>query len=369
MAVPIAIPAIATAVVIGVIWRISGIATRMVGYKVVTDQIAPLFDRVTLDWILDQWVTDPKQKDMVKAMLNDPNALKPARDFVEFLKNWNKEIALKSMSLGIVAPEWGYMASRLLSALQWSYGLGWLSWVGMSPILNNLVAEPAEQALLAAFPRKKLTKSEVEKAFLTGLYDERKLRAELKAMGYTDQAIDTIIQIIHNTKLEKDRDLTKTDILRAYREGVIDAEKAKSSLVDLGYTPEEAEILLKLEEIKKQAGKKVKEKDLTTSQILQAYRYGVIPDRGTAKVLLMKIGYDEEEAELLLKIEDTKKQIQKHERGRDLSKTDILKALEQRLITPEEAVQMLVEIGYDRDEAELLVASTIVEVLGSATQA
>lgn len=369
MALPVAAAAGIGAILLPLFWRAWGIASRQIGYKIIVEQIVPLYNEITLAWIIDKFVTDQEKKGKLLQLLTEENGLKPINDFIEFLKEWNKEITLKALSASIVSPEWGAMASRLLGSLQWSYGLGWLSWVGMSPILNHIVAEPADIALQATFPSKNLTKSEIEKAFREGIFDEAKLKAELRALGYTDEAITTIIALIHNAKTEKERDLTKADILRAYREGVMNRDQALEELDKLGYSQEEAEILLKLADMSKTAEKKVKKKDLTASQILQAYRYGVIEDRNEAKVLLLQIGYDEEEAELLLRIEDAKKHVEKHKRARDLTKTDILKAMVKGLISPEEAKKMLLEIGYDEDEAELLVALKIMEVVEHAQQA
>ena len=345
---------------------------RAAAYALAVDWVRQEIGKLTLEDMVSAFVTDPERKKKILDMLRDPNALGPTQDFIEFLKEWNIRVASMGLRASVVSDALGTAVSRLASAISWSYGFGWLSWVGMSPILNHIVAEPADRALLAAFPSKGLTKSEIERAFKTGMFDERKLREELRMMGYTDEAITTIISIINKEKVEKERDLSKSDILRAYRDGIITDADAIMYLNRLGYSTEEAQILLQLYKPSREAEKRGRTRDLTTSQILQAYRYGVIPDRAAAKRMLIQIGYSEEEAELLLKIEDTKKQIQKHERGRDLSKTDILRALKYRLISPEEAKKMLVEIGYDEDEADILIANAIMEVLehgGEATTA
>ena len=336
---------------------------KAAAYILATKWVDQTIGQFNLEDAVKAFVTDPKKQEQILTMLKDPNQLGPTSDFIKFLRDFNLDVAKRSLQASILSDSLGRAVAQLQNAIVWSYGFGWLSWVGMSPILNHIVAEPADRALLAAFPSKGLTKSEIEKAFLTATFDEERFRTELKAMGYTDDAIDIIIQIIRKTKLEKDRDLTKTEILKAVKEKVMDDEKAKEALKALGYSEEEAKTLVELAKRQREAERKVKGKDLTTSQILQAYRYGVIPDRAAAKRMLIQIGYSEEEAELLLKIEDTKKQIQKHERGRDLSKTDILRALKYRLISPEEAKKMLVEIGYDEDEADILIANAIMEVL------
>ena len=50
---------------------------------------------------------------------------------------------------------------------------------------------------------------------------------------------------------EKERELSKSDLLRLYREGVIDRKTAKEALMDIGYSESDAELLLRLEDIKK----------------------------------------------------------------------------------------------------------------------
>ena len=345
-------------------WRAVGWTERFIGYLGAMKLADELKEEITLQNLVADFVKDPQKQKVLLDLMKDPNGLGPVVDFTEFLKAWNLKLIERAVRASVFSPDWGRMYGQIVSSIQWSYGLGWLSWVGMSPILNHIVAEPADRALSMAFPQKSLTKSEIEKAFKTGIFDESRLRSELKAMGYKDEAINVILSLIRENKVEKDKDLTKSEVLRAYKEGVLDEATTRKYLEDLGYSGEEITVLLALYNTTKEAEKKVREKDLTYSQIIRAYKLGIIRDRGYAKQMLMKIGYDEDEAEILLKVADAEKEASKHEEGRDLTKTDILKAMEEGLITPDQAKQMLMDIGYDEDEAELLIYTRIVKVIG-----
>ena len=146
-----------------------------------------------------------------------------------------------------------------------------------------------------------------------------------------------------------------------FREGKITETDARLRLRELGYSPDEVQLLIELYRPAQRAEKAAKERDLTTSQILTAFRYGLISE-AEARAWLKDLGYDDREVDLLIRIEKVKIQSSVKERARDLSKTDILSMLAKQLLSPEEAKQMLIDIGYSEEEAELLVINKILEV-------
>lgn len=89
--------------------------------------------------------------------------------------------------------------------------------------------------------------------------------------------------------------LTRVDLRRIYALGLISDEELLARLLELGYSYKDAE---KLAEFYKQY-KMSQQRDLTRSQIEKAYKEREI-DRETAKKYLMHLNYDEDEAELIL---------------------------------------------------------------------
>lgn len=346
-----------------ILQRVMRYFEAVAGAKVISDEFLKIYNRVDIDYIIDQIVADPKERERLKTLLNDPRTVGRLRKFVEFLKKWNYDIAVKISAAATASPTWGQIASNLYNSLNWSLGLGWLSWMGMSPLLNVILTEPSEGVLRLYFPTKTLSRSDIEKALQYNLIDDWQFIDQLQKLGYSEELAKFILQLVKKTKLEKQKDLTTTQILKAMREGVISEDKARAWLKELGYDDEEIDVLINLNKINKEAEKGTRKKDLSASQILLAYRYRVINDRNVAKYMLQKIGYDEDEAELLIKLEDARRVTQRHERTRDLTKTDILKAMVRGILTPEEAKKLLMEVGYDEDEADILIATKLMEVM------
>ena len=335
--------------------RAINIVERSAGYLVATKTILPYYETLRLENIISQFITDKETRSKLIALMRSDPALRRTSDFIEFLKEFNVTIAKKSLKMGIISPSWGHQTSQLLNAIAWSFGFGWLSWIGLSPILNNLIANPASDTLEQAFPRRFLTKSEIEKLYKQQIIDEKTYRTLMRALGYTDFAIDYTLKLITNEKVEKDRELSKSEILRAYRENILSRDDVVIKLRALGYSDEEIEVLLKLYKDLRETEDKKKERDLTTTQILRAYKLNLI-SREELRDYLKKLGYDDKEIELLIKIYTAEKELSKHEKSRELSKSEIVNAFLLELISYEDAKQRLISLGYDEDEAELILS-------------
>jgi len=92
---------------------------------------------------------------------------------------------------------------------------------------------------------------------------------------------------------------TRVDLRRMLRDGIITEEEAHKYYMMLGYTDKDAWNLVKLAKTMY----KEENKDLTRSLIMKAYILKEI-DRNQAKNMLKEIGYSEEDAEFLLRIQD-----------------------------------------------------------------
>jgi hypothetical protein len=78
--------------------------------------------------------------------------------------------------------------SRLISNIYWGAGFGWLTWVALSPLLRNALADKLEQFYVKKYKTKRPTREDYEKALKNKVY---KL---IKEDGYNPQtAIDSVI--------------------------------------------------------------------------------------------------------------------------------------------------------------------------------
>ncbi|MBW2638419.1 MAG: hypothetical protein JRC86_13080, partial [Deltaproteobacteria bacterium] len=92
---------------------------------------------------------------------------------------------------------------------------------------------------------------------------------------------------------------TRVDVRRMYQMGILSKEQVFKAYKDIGYDDEHAENLTKFTV----AGASTSERDLTKSEILKGYRYKLL-DAAETKDALIKMGYDETEAEYYITLED-----------------------------------------------------------------
>jgi len=168
-----------------------------------------------------------------------------------------------------------------------------------------------------------------------------------------DEMMRTLIPAEKPERTEKERDLTKTDILRLLKIREISEAQAQEMLIDLGYDEGEAGYLIALYTYQEE----IELRELTMSQIMKAYRYEIY-DRPEAKNKLVEAGWSEESAETLLRLEDVKRLDAHTERARDrdLSRTDIIKAINQEIIDVETGYNYLGYLGYSDWEIRVIFA-------------
>jgi len=144
--------------------------------------------------------------------------------------------------------------------------------------------------------------------------------------------------------------LTRVDLRRIYQLGLIDDEELLARLMEIGYTKSDA---LKLMEFYKSL-KVEKEKDLTRSQILDLLVIGEITEE-ECKEMLMSIGYDEVEAEFLIAIERFK---ESEREVRDKVAVYTYQ-YEEGLITEKELVNKLDELGLRASRRDKIVTDAV----------
>ena len=195
--------------------------------------------------------------------------------------------------------------------------------------------------------------------YRNGWISSEQLLNELKALGMPEdrarELYETIVKAEQATRMNEERSLAKSDILRLLKLKIIAEDQAREMLKGLGYDDNEANFLISLATYEPQ----IELKELTQTQILKAYRMQIY-DRRTAKDKLVEAGWSEEAAEILLEIEDRKKEMEQQERiqkqDRELTKSDILRLFKLRIITKEQTKSMLKSIGFDDEEADFLIA-------------
>lgn len=93
--------------------------------------------------------------------------------------------------------------------------------------------------------------------------------------------------------------LTRVDVRRVYRMGIIDRDQVYRTYLDLGYNEEKAEWLTKFTEMEQGE----KERDLSKAEVLSAYTKKIISQSETIQ-MLTDLGYDQNEVNVLISMKD-----------------------------------------------------------------
>jgi len=93
--------------------------------------------------------------------------------------------------------------------------------------------------------------------------------------------------------------LTRVDVRRVYRMGIINRDQVYRTYLDLGYNEEKAEWLTRFTEMEQGE----KERDLTKAEVLNAYTKNIISQPETNEMLL-DLGYAQNEVNVLISMKD-----------------------------------------------------------------
>lgn len=314
--------------------------------------------------------------------------LKELVGFINFLRDFNVTLAANTMFASILGPEVGVPFSNLINALQWSYGLGWLSWIGTGEFLSRVVSRPLRQKLNKILRDADITRDVKEKLYAYGAYNLQQFKEAMAEEGWPDEIINKYLPVLwtelrsgaieelvalgqiseeeYKNKLKEigikpevaEKVVKKlyklpslAEIRRAVKNGLISEEYARELLILQGYKPEFAELLLK----DVRAEKIENERNLTKSDILRAFEYGIIREE-QAREFLKSLGYDLNEIEILIELSKKRIALRNIDKGRDLAKNDIINAYINDVISKAEALNLLTQIGYERSEAEILLS-------------
>ncbi|MBC7343850.1 MAG: hypothetical protein H5U03_00155 [Clostridia bacterium] len=173
-----------------------------------------------------------------------------------------------------------------------------------------------------------------------GLITEDDLKLLLKVQDYPAFWRDKLVKLSYTP-------FTRVDIRRMYQLGLLSREEVFKAYKDIGYDDEKAEKLT----LFAISGATESEKDLTRSDILGAYADALL-SRDDAKTQLVAMGYSEDEAELLLAREDYK--LSKKQRDAEISavKSEFTKGI----ISEGEAYNRLATLGLQAKEIERQIA-------------
>ena len=166
--------------------------------------------------------------------------------------------------------------------------------------------------------------------------------------------VQKIVPAEKETRTEKERDVTKSEIVKGVKTGILTREDGIELLIGMGYDADEAIYILEINIPIDEEDAVVKVRQLTKADILKALKTEVIT-REAARDLLMGIRYSPTAADTLLEIFDAQVKPPKTTRLREASKADIVLGVKKGLITQEEAYGMLLDLGFSPEGAQFVL--------------
>ena len=204
-----------------------------------------------------------------------------------------------------------------------------------------------------------VTRVDVRRFHALGIYDESQVLDAYMKMGFneTNAAEMTQFTVAYNDstkKVEKtrERDLSKSDIIGMYNDGVIDALATRDYLIKLGYSEDEATVLIDREDIQEMR----RERKADISNII---------DQAKIKSLTYEEAQDRLAALDLTRTETNKALADlarvSQTRTRTPSKSDLDQWLALGLLTPGDYAEELRTLGFAERYVDLYVEATTAE--------
>lgn len=273
-------------------------------------------------------------------------SLQPAEDYVGFvtqmaLEGWLTDLLGEMMTLGAVE-----QLGDLDDALAQSLGLGRSSRAVMAPLIDILVATPAEWALHKAYTPKLLTPEQAVKQYARGRWSAEQLLEELGRQGYSDQRIEALINAARKFP-------SSSDLYVLWRHGQITRDEFLQTLRDQGVEAADAEREFTIER-----ARRVDSYERTlAAAIVDAYVNRRI-DGGDFDRLLGAAVRDDDERARARELGETRRTLNR----RDLSEADAREATLRGILSVIDYRRTLEGLGYT-DEAvavkELLLRDQI----------
>lgn len=142
-----------------------------------------------------------------------------------------------------------------------------------------------------------LTRVDVRRMYSLGVLDRPGVKQSYKDIGYDDTNAERMTEFTVKYQTSSDRELTKSDILGAYKSGIISRDEALELIQELDYSEDEAEFLL----AKQDAAVATGQRNLTVSNYKELHLRGVL-DKLQTTAALAELGFEAGEIELLYQL-------------------------------------------------------------------
>jgi len=211
-------------------------------------------------------------------------------------------------------------------------------------------------------------RTDLSTRYSKGWLDAEGVKSEIAAAGLGkdigERLYQWIVKNVSNERVVKERDLTLTDIYKGIKKGTLTRPQGRELIKAMGYDDFEVEVKLSNNVPLEETVVEVRLRQLTKADILKAYKLDEF-DRPETIMRLVEIRYLPADADILANLVDRTRTIEPDEKARELTKIDIIKAVKAAVLTPEEGYAMLQDVGYTPKDAEIIFQTRIEAEAGS----
>lgn len=181
------------------------------------------------------------------------------------------------------------------------------------------------------------TRVDVRRMYIAGVLDESDVKRAYLDLGYNDDKAENMTAWTITESMSSERDLSKSEIINAYVAAVISDSETKTMLETLGYSEDETEIILSLADYKVENAISKREKRVLSTQYVNG-RINALEFKGGLEGLKVNM----RELELLTDEADARIK----EKHKYPSKSDLDKWFKANVITKGEFRAEMSYIGY-----------------------
>lgn len=215
-------------------------------------------------------------------------------------------------------------------------------------LLRTLDIAPGWRDELLAIAFRVITRVDIRRMYREGVADEAKVLETYLSQGYTADDAELLTEFAIADATTDARELTKSEILNLYQDGALQRSEALDLLKELGFRVEESEWVLNLADVRRVR----RFQELAVSRVRSRYAGRRLSDT-EASTALDRLGVVTEERDALIDIWDAE---------RDANRPQLSPALIGRLynnlwITEDDARVRWGQQGFRSDDIDLLVVN------------